>query len=243
LTEHSSPRKYIYESPGELASEAARWFVDTAEAAVAERGYFAVALAGGSTPEATYEALARDYTDRPFWRNTHVFFGDERTVPPEDEDSNYRMAREALLDHVQVASVYRMKGDLTPEMAAAEYERDLQSFFGGVDAPVFDLIQLGIGGDGHTASLFPSTPALDILDRWVAANPVHKLDTDRLTLTVPVLNAARDVWFLVAGESKAEAVSEVLEGDASPNDYPSKLVRPEGGPVWMLDRAAASLLR
>lgn len=239
----SQYRKSVYDTPEELAAEAARGFVELGEAAVAERGFFAVVLAGGSTPEATYEALARDYADRPFWRNTHVFFGDERTVPPEDEDSNYRMAREALLDHVQVASVYRMKGDLTPEMAAAEYERDLQGFFGGVETPVFDLIQLGIGGDGHTASLFPRTPALDVRDRWVATNPVEKLDTDRLTLTVPVLNAARAVWFLVAGEGKAEAVAEVLEGDADPYEYPSKLVRPEGGPVWMLDRAAASGLR
>ncbi len=236
----SQYRKSIYDGPEELADEAARWFVETAEAAVAERGFFAVVLAGGSTPQATYEALARDYADHSFWRDTHVFFGDERTVPPEDEDSNYRMAREALLDHVQVASVYRMKGELSPEMAAAEYERDLQSFFGGVGTPVFDLIQLGIGGDGHTASLFPNTLALDVCDRWVAANPVQKLGTNRLTLTVPVLNAARAVWFLVAGEGKAEAVAEVLEGDASPNDYPSKLVQPEGGPLWMLDRAAAS---
>lgn len=235
-------RKYVYESPEELANEAARWFVETAEAAVAERGFFAVVLAGGSTPQATYEALARDYADHSFWRDTHVFFGDERTVPPEDEDSNYRMAREALLDHVQAASVYRMKGDLTPEMAAAEYERDLQAFFGGVDAPVFDLIQLGIGPDGHTASLFPNTPDLDVKDRWVAANPVQKLDTDRLTLTVPVLNAARAVWFLVAGEGKAEAVAEILEGDADPHEYPSKLVQPEDGPVWMLDRAASQRL-
>lgn len=234
-------RKYVYESPEELANEAARWLVEIAEAAVAEKGYFAVVLAGGSTPEATYEALARYYPDSFFWRETHVFFGDERAVPPEDEDSNYRMAREALLDHVQTASVYRMKGELPPEMAAAEYERDLQGFF-GADTPVFDLIQLGIGPDGHTASLFPNTPALEVRDRWVAANPVQKLDTDRLTLTVPVLNAARAVWFLVAGESKAEAVSEVLEGEAASREYPSKLIQPEGGSVWMLDRAAASQL-
>lgn len=227
----------VYETPEELAREAARDFAETAEAAVAERGRFAVALAGGSTPEATYLELARGYADRPFWRHTHVFFGDERTVPPESEDSNYRMAREALLDHVQVGSVYRMKGELTPELAAAEYERDLQGFFGA--EPVFDLILLGIGGDGHTASLFPHTPALDTDDRWVAANPVQKLDTDRLTLTVPVLNAARAVWFLVAGEGKAEALREILEGDADPREYPSKLVRPEGGAVWRLDRAAA----
>ncbi|WP_047864763.1 6-phosphogluconolactonase [Rubrobacter aplysinae] len=233
-------RASIHDGPRELAREAARRFVETAEAAVAEKGFFTVALAGGSTPEATYHELARDYADRPLWGSTHVFFGDERTVPPEDEDSNYRMARETLLDYVQTAGVYRMKGELTPEMAAAEYERDLQGFFGG-DTPVFDLILLGVGPDGHTASLFPGTPALDVRDRLAAANPVEKLDTDRLTLTVPVLNAARAVWFLVAGEDKAEAVAEVLEGDADPHEYPSKLVRPDdGGPVWMLDREAAS---
>jgi 6-phosphogluconolactonase len=232
-------RTLVYDTPEELASDAARKFAEAAEAAVSQRGRFAVALAGGSTPEATYEVLARDYADRAFWADTHVFFGDERTVPPDDEDSNYRMAREALLDHVQVAGVYRMKGELSPEMAAAEYERDIQSFF-GADTPVFDLIQLGIGEDGHTASLFPNTPALDERDRWTAANPVEKLDTNRLTLTVPVLNAAQAVQFLVAGEGKAEAVAEVLEGGASPRDYPSKLVQPEDGPVWMLDRAAAS---
>lgn len=230
----------VYETPEELAREAARGFAEAAEAAVAERGRFALALAGGSTPEATYKVLARDYADRAFWRHTHVFFGDERTVPPESEDSNYRMARETLLDHVEVEAVYRMKGELTPEMAAAEYERDLQGFFGS--EPVFDLVLLGIGGDGHTASLFPHTPALDVRDRWVAANPVQKLATDRLTLTVPVLNAARAVWFLVAGEGKAEALREILEGDADPREYPSRLVRPESGALWILDRAAASML-
>lgn len=233
-------RTLVYETPEELAREAARNFAETAEAAVAERGRFTVALAGGSTPEATYRELARDYAGRSFWRDTHVFFGDERTVPPESEDSNYRMAREALLDHVEVAAVYRMKGELSPEMAAAEYERDLQGFFGA--EPVFDLVMLGIGGDGHTASLFPHTPALEARDRWVAANPVEKLDTYRLTLTAPVLSAARAAWFLVSGEGKAKAVSEILEGDAASGDYPSKLVRPEGGAVWRLDRAAASRL-
>lgn len=237
----TEPRVLTYDDPDELAREAARGFVEQAEAAVSERGSFVVALAGGSTPEATYQELARDYAGRPLWASTHVFFGDERTVPPDDEDSNYRMAREALLDHVSVAGVYRMRGELSPEMAAAEYERDLQGFFGAGE-PIFDLIQLGIGSDGHTASLFPRTPALDVDDRWAVANPVEKLDTVRLTLTVPVLNAARAVEFLVSGEGKAEAVAEVLRGDADPRDYPSKMIRPESGPVWRLDRAAASRL-
>jgi 6-phosphogluconolactonase len=132
-----------------------------------------------------------------------------------------------------------MKDELTPEMAAAEYERDLQGFFGA--EPILGLVLLGIGGEGHTGSLFPHTPALDVRDRWVAANPVQQLDTGRLTLTVPVLNAARAVWFLVAGEGKAEAVAEILAGSAGPLDYPSKLVRPKDGAlVCLLETAAAS---
>lgn len=237
----TKPQVRVHETTEELARDAARDFAERAESAVAERGRFAVALAGGSTPEATYHVLARDYAGRDFWRHTHAFFGDERTVPPEDTDSNYRMAREALLDHVEIGGVYRMKGELTPEMAAAEYERDLQGFFGA--APVFDLVLLGIGSDGHTASLFPDTPALKVTDRWTVANPVKKLSTERITLTAPVINAARAVQFLVAGESKAEAVAEILEGSSEPSEYPSKMIQPENGELtWRLDTAAASAL-
>ena len=231
----------IHETPEGLAEAAARAFVDGAAGAIAERGRFAVALAGGSTPKATYEVLARDHSEGVDWPNVHAFFGDERTVPPDHEDSNYRMAREALLDHVPVGSVHRMRGEIPPDEAAASYERDLGQFFGG-GFPVLDLVMLGIGSDGHTASLFPATAALSVTDRLAAANPVPKLGTTRLTLTVPVLNAAREVRFLVAGAGKAEALAEILEGDADPREYPAKLVRPPGGPIWMVDRAAASAL-
>ncbi len=229
-----------FESREELAEAAARDFARRAEAAIAERGRFAVALAGGSTPKAAYELLAREYADRLDWSKVHAFFGDERSVPLEHEDSNYRMAREALLDHVPVGSVHRMRGELPPEKAAAAYEEELKEFFGG-EQPVFDLIQLGIGEDGHTASLFPQTPALDVEGRIAVANQVEKLETTRITLTAPVLNAARAVVFLVAGEGKAEALKEILEGDGDPRDYPAKLlVRPESGDsIWMVDRAAA----
>jgi 6-phosphogluconolactonase len=232
----------IYENPQQLAEAAARAFVEGAASAIAERGRFAVALAGGSTPKSTYEVLARDHAGDVDWPNVHVFFGDERAVPPDHEDSNYRMAREALLDHVPVGSVHRMRGELPPDGAAASYERDLKEFFGEVP-PVLDLVMLGIGEDGHTASLFPETPALGITDRLAVANPVAKLDTTRLTLTVTVLNAAREVRFLVAGEGKAEALAEILEGEADPRQYPAKLVRLPGGPTWMVDRAAARSLR
>ena len=230
----------VYEGPQELAEAAARAFVESAADAIAERGRFAVALAGGSTPKATYEVLARDHAEDVDWPNVHAFFGDERTVPPDHEDSNYRMARKALLDRVPIGSVHRMRGELPPDEAAASYEGDLEQFFGG--EAVLDLVMLGIGEDGHTASLFPETPALGITGRLAAANPVPKLDTTRLTLTVPVLNAAREVRFLVAGAGKAEALAEILEGHADPLEYPAKLVRPPDGPTWMVDHAAASSL-
>ena len=231
----------IYETPEGLAEAAARAFVERSAEAVSQRGRFAVVLAGGSTPKATYEVLARDHAEDVDWPNVHVFFGDERTVPPDHEDSNYRMAREAMLDLLPVGSVHRMRGELPPEEAAASYEEELKGFFGG-DLPVLDLVMLGIGEDGHTASLFPETSALEVTDRLVVANPVLKLETTRLTLTAPVLNAAREVRFLVAGEGKAGALAEILEGDADPRAYPAKLVRPSGGPTWMVDRAAARSL-
>ncbi len=232
----------VYESKEQLAEAAARLFVERARRAVDGSGRFAVALAGGSTPQRAYELLADTHRDDVDWDRVHVFFGDERGVPPDHEDSNYRMANEALLSRVPVGSVHRMRGELPPPEAAADYESELSGFFCG--PPVFDLALLGIGEDGHTASLFPRTPALDVTDRLAAANPVEKLGTTRITLTAPAINAAREVAFLVAGEGKAEPFKEILEGDAAPHDYPAKLIRPAAGqPTWMADTAAAALLR
>jgi 6-phosphogluconolactonase len=180
--------------------------------------------------------------DRIDWSKVYVFFGDERSVPPHHEDSNLKMASEVLLDHVPVGNVHRIRGELPPEEAAEAYEEELRTFFQTEDVPRFDLILLGLGADGHTASLFPWTPALEVQDRWVVANPVPRLNTTRITLTVPVIDAALAVYFLVEGKDKAEAVREVLEGDADPGAYPAKLIQPPGGPEWMLDRSAASLL-
>ncbi|HEX5974424.1 MAG TPA: 6-phosphogluconolactonase, partial [Rubrobacteraceae bacterium] len=167
----------VYDSPEELAQAAAREFAARAAEAIGERGRFAVVLAGGSTPRATYEILARDYADKIDWKDVHVFFGDERSVPPDHTDSNYKMARESLLDHVPIGSVHRMQGELPPDEAAEAYERELRDFFGPDDIPRFDLILLGTGPDGHTASLFPETSALEVHDRLVVANPVLKLET------------------------------------------------------------------
>lgn len=239
-----NPNVNIYENARELAGAATDLFADEARKAVGETGRFSVALAGGSTPKATYEMLAREYPEGNSkgldWSKTHFFFGDERTVPPDDEDSNYRVAREALLDRVRPGSVHRMRGELDPARAAALYEEELREFFGG--APRFDLVLLGIGDDGHTASLFPSTSALDVQDRLVVENPVEKLGTVRITLTVPAINAAQKVVFLVAGKGKAQALKEILEGDADPRDYPAKLIQPAADALWMVDRDAARLL-
>jgi 6-phosphogluconolactonase len=233
---------HVYSSSEELARAAAREFAARAEEAIEERGRFAVVLAGGSTPETMYGILARDYIDRIDWSRVYVFFGDERSVPPHHEDSNLKMASEVLLDHVPVGNVHRIRGELPPDEAAEAYEEELRTFFQTEDVPRFDLILLGLGADGHTASLYPWTPALEIQDRWAVANSVPRLNTTRITLTVPVINAARAVIFLVEGEDKAEAVREVLKGDADPRSYPAKFIQPPGGPEWMLDQSAASLL-
>jgi len=181
----------VYENPEDLAEAAAREFAAKAAEAFEEQGRFTVVLAGGSTPKVAYELLARDFVESIDWSRTHVFFGDERTVPPDHEDSNYRMAREALLEHVRVGSVHRMRGELPPDEAAASYEDELRRFF-GEELPRFDLVLLGIGEDGHTASLFPETSALEVSDRLVVANPVLKLDTTRITLTGRVQDRDRE---------------------------------------------------
>ena len=232
----------VYGSPEELAEAAAREFAARAEEAIEERGRFAVVLAGGSTPETMYGILASDYLGRIDWSKVYVFFGDERPVPPHHDASNHKMASEVRLDHVPVGNVHRMRGELSPDEAAEAYEEELRAFFGTEDVPRFDLILLGIGADGHTASLFPETSALEVHDRWVVANPVLGLGTTRITLTVPVMNAALAVYFLVAGEDKAETLREILESDADPRAYPARLIQPPAEPVWMLDQSAASAL-
>lgn len=202
-----------------------------------------VALSGGSTPRRMHELLAgQPHID---WTNVHVFWGDERMVPPDDEASNYRMARESLLSHIDIpeSHVHRMPGEHNPQQAAQEYEQTIQKVFGvsPPQMPRFDVILLGMGADGHTASLFPGTEALDERDRYVVANKVPQLDTTRLTLTYPVLNAARCVILLVAGKDKAEAAAQCVgRNDDTP---PAGRVRPPDGDLhWLLDSDAAARL-
>jgi 6-phosphogluconolactonase len=251
--EHSSDKREleaieVYPDAAHLARAAANHFVTLAGEAIASRGRFAVALAGGSTPRAAYALLASDeYAPRVDWSRVQVFWGDERCVPPDHLDSNYRMACEALLDHVSIPeeNVHRMRGELEPTQAAAEYEYVLGALFsassGDRKAELrFDLILLGMGDDGHTASLFPGTEAIHEQTRRVVAHYVKKLKAWRITLTPVVINAAANVTFLVSGSGKAERLSQVLTGPYQPDVLPAQIVNPDRGRLrWLVDAAAA----
>lgn len=234
----------VYETAEELAAAAARRFVGLAREAVGARGRFAVALAGGSTPRSVYELLASDgWRGQVDWPRVHLFFGDERMVPPDDAASNFRTARESLFRHVPVPAenVRPIEGRGDAAASAGRYEGELRALFGDADWPRFDLVLLGMGEDGHTASLFPSTAALDAGRAWVAANRVEKLGAWRVTLTAPAINAARHVIFLVSGAAKAPRLREVLRGPRDPARLPAQLIRPSDGTLeWLVDRAAAA---
>lgn len=238
----------IYPDLDALSEAAAEFFTKSARAAVATTGRFTVALAGGSTPRPMYERLAAPpFGDVVPWPGIRVFWGDERCLPPDHPDSNYRMAREALLSRVSIPSdnIYRMAGERPPDAAAAGYAETLCDVFRLAEGelPRFDLILLGMGSDGHTASLFPGTDVLTEEEKPVASHSVDKLATDRLTLTLPTINNAAHVVFLVAGEGKAETLQRVLEGSYEPANLPSQLIRPTHGRLtWLIDEAAASRL-
>jgi 6-phosphogluconolactonase len=233
-----TPEIVVLPDPAAVTHEAADRLVDIARSAIAAHGRFTVALSGGSTPRLLYEQLVA----RPIeWPRVHVFWGDERCVPPDHPDSNYGMAQRALLSHVDIPthSVHRLKGELDPVQAARQYENELRATFGTL--PRFDLILLGMGADAHTASLFPGTPALHERQRWVMAHYVEKLQADRLTLTPPVINHAAHVIFLIAGHDKAAALQAVWHGPPDPDRFPAQIVMPTTGRViWLVDRAAAA---
>lgn len=233
-------------TPQELFEAAAEEVVRAANEAVAQRGRFTIALSGGSTPKNLYHLLATNAKTALPWDRMFFFWGDERHVPPTDPESNYRMVDEAMLSKspVAAANVFRIPAENPDAAAAADtYEQTLRQFFSlqPGEFPRFDLILLGMGPDGHAASLFPGTAALQERSRLVVANWVEKFRTSRITLTLPVLNAARCVAFLVSGTEKAAALHAVLEGNAPGEQYPSKLMRPSDGKlIWFADRAAAS---
>lgn len=239
-------RVTVLATPAEVARTAADRFVEASSAAVEAAGRFSVALAGGSTPRRAYELLAGDpYRDRVDWRKVHVFFGDERCVPPDDDESNYRMANEALLSRVPLPlnNIHRIEGVGDAAANARLYEDELRAYFDGESWPRFDMVLLGMGDDGHTASLFPGSPALEESSAWVAANWVEKFDAYRITLTTRSINQAASVIFLVTGGNKAERLAEVLDGAPGSERFPAQLIRPAGGSLeWLVDEAAAARL-
>lgn len=231
-----------------LSQAAAKRFTDLAARAIGQRGAFHVALAGGATPRRLYQCLATPiYAERISWFQVHVYFGDERAVPPDHPDSNYRMARETLLDHVPipVSQIHRIEGeqkDLARSAAAYSELIRGQVPCGDNGLPQFDLILLGIGPDGHVASLFPDTPILKEQEKLAAAVYVGKLCTWRISLTLPVINNARHVAVLAAGENKANIIRRTFIDDAGSERFPIQLVRPAGELEWYLDAAAARSL-
>lgn len=236
-----------------LMQAVARRFASSAAHAIGDHGRFAVALAGGSTPKAAYELLAGTaYAETIDWSRVEVFFGDERCVAPEDPASNYRMAREALLDHVALppANVHRMHGEDDPAQAADSYERDLRRAFATLQGlprrepgACFDLVLLGLGHDGHTASLFPGSKAVAERGRWVEAVYAERVSMWRITLTPVIINAAEEILFVVSGGSKSEALYAVIEEAASEDRLPARAIAPGRGRLrWMVDAEAAALL-
>ena len=247
----SQESRRLFPDAGALAKEAASDLLRLAQQSISERGLFTLALAGGSTPRKLYSLLAEDpaFADFP-WAETHLFFGDERHVPPGHIDSNYLMASTTLLASGRIAPdhVHPVRAELPDaNMAAADYDVELHSFFpAGLRLngfPRFDVILLGMGPDGHTASLFPGSQGLAETERWVIANWVEKFKTSRITFTFPVLNAARNVMLLVAGADKTEMIYEVLVTERASALYPVQRVKPvDGAKVWYLDEAAAARL-
>ena len=236
------PRLRVEESPVLLADTAAKWIHDRAWEVVNAQGRFTIALSGGNTPRALYARLAAG--PRLPWEKMDICFGDERAVPPDSPESNYRMVRETLLQApgLPPERVHRMRAELPPEEAAREYEQTLRGLFPtAAPVPRFDLILLGLGPDGHTASLFPHSPGLSERQAWVLANWVEKFGTHRLSLSFPVLDAGTAVLFLVAGADKEWALHQVLQGGASVADVPARGVRPATGALtFLVDRAAAA---
>jgi 6-phosphogluconolactonase len=231
----------------ELDQLAARKIIEIAARAVEQSGRFTLALSGGSTPRSLYQLLASEpYRKRIAWDKAHFFFGDERLVAADSPESNYRMAKVAFLEPLKIPEgrIYRWKTELSePKAIAADYENQLRAFTKG-SLPKFDLVLLGLGPDGHTASLFPFTQALQEAERDAVANWVPKLDAWRLTLTFPVLNNAANVVFLVSGDDKASILRAVLEGPFDPDRLPAQMIQPFHGDLfWLIDRAASRELQ
>ncbi|HVQ37661.1 MAG TPA: 6-phosphogluconolactonase [Pyrinomonadaceae bacterium] len=236
----------IFNTPEDVALAAADELVAYAREAIADHEWFGVALAGGNTPRRVYELLGSDPHKKLIeWSRVHLFFGDERCVPPVHPDSNYRMVYEALVSNVEIpeGNVHRIVGENDPPAGAAAYEQELRRFFTAASLPRFDLVLLGMGEDGHTASLFPKSDALKEQSKWVVATQNLQSQQDRISLTLPALNHAAHVLFLITGSNKATRLSEVLRIESGPEPLPAQLISPVQGTLeWLIDRAAASQL-
>ncbi len=235
---------HIFPDHSSFVDGTASFIVKAAATAIAERGRFVIGLSGGGTPKPIYARLAMPpFRDSVAWEKVHLFFGDERCVPPGDERSNYRMVREAWLDHASIPTenIHRIHGEDDPGIEALRYEKEIRQFYRTAAFPPFDLILLGMGENGHTASLFPGTAVLREKERWAVAQYVEVMTTWRVTFTAPLINAARHVAFLAEGAGKAEMLRNVLEGPYQPDLWPSQLIQPVSGELhWLVDAAAAA---
>lgn len=236
----------VFQDLEALSRSAAELFINLARQSIAKRGRFAVALSGGSSPKPVYSLLGLPpCRDAVSWPKVDLFWADERCVPPDHPESNYKLVFDSLLSNISIpgANIHRVKGEGEPGKAAKDYEEDLQKFFGSLVVPAFDLIILGAGEDGHTASLFPGSPALQEATRLAFPVYLERPKRDRVTLTLPALNNASYILFLATGHAKSDVVSEILEGNNS-QQFPAGLVRPVNGEVaWFIDREAAEKLR
>jgi 6-phosphogluconolactonase len=246
------PKITVYPDNESLVKGAADFIADQATQTIAERGRFTLALSGGNTPKPVYARLATpEYRDRIDWSKVLIFFGDERCVPPDDPQSNYLMVKTALLDHVALPpdNIFRIRGEDPPEKAAADYTDALQNTFGGdpvgaASPEPLDLNLLGMGDNGHTASLFPGLAAVTETFRWVMPLYVEVVGMWRITMTPVIINASRQVAFLVSGAGKADVLQRVLEGPYQPVVLPSQIIKPASGELhWLLDEPAAAKLR
>lgn len=229
----------------ELAESAARLFIKIAQRAITERNVFSVALSGGSTPKKLYELLASNsFCEQLDWTKIHFFFGDERSVPPDSDESNFKMAEVALFSKIirlPQENIHRVAAEKPAADAASDYEQTLKNFFNN-ELPRFDLILLGMGPDGHTASLFPDSPATEETTNFFIENWIEKFGAYRLTLTFPVINNARQVLFLVAGADKAGVLAEVVQGSAK--KYPAQMINlADGELLWLIDQAASDQIQ
>ncbi len=236
---------HIYPNKEKLVAATTERMVGSIAKVIEKNGLCNVALAGGNTPGGVYSMLVTTpYKDLVDWNRLHLFWGDERMVPPKHKDSNFRMAQETLLNHIKIPdeNVHRMRGEIAPEVAAEEYTELLHDHF-KTDLPRFDIILLGLGADGHTASLFPGTDAVEECERHAVAVFVPKLDLWRVTLTLPIINAAREIYFLVSGRSKSDIIKRIMCIKQPSKEFPATMVNPQSGELhWMLDSDAMVLI-